>query len=106
MGSYISAPKCQSDYKVQINCSHNFNKTISNTFFAGNYTMGSVPPNPDIAGVGVGIPPSHVQIDNSVTCFQIISVFIAVTSFALALSILDVLWRIWRLCQTPDSASE
>lgn len=54
MGSYVSAVRCRSDYGADVPCLSNFN-TSNGTLFAGNYDKGNVPPNPDIAGIGVSI---------------------------------------------------
>lgn len=52
MGSYVSAVRCRSDYGADVACLSNFN-TTKGTLYAGNYEKGDVPPNPDIAGIGV-----------------------------------------------------
>lgn len=42
MGSYVSVVRCRSDYGMNITC----NGTVINL-------KGTVPPNPDVAGIGV-----------------------------------------------------
>lgn len=63
MGSYISMVRCQSDYGVHVICNNsNFNITNGDELRAGDYSFGTVPPNPDVAGIGVSFsqPFSHI----------------------------------------------
>lgn len=47
MGSYVSVVRCRSDYGMNITCN-------------GTVTKGTVPPNPDVAGIGVRFFPLEV----------------------------------------------
>lgn len=59
MGSYVSVLRCESHYGLNITCDGNFNATKeNNTLFAGDYPKGAVPGDPDVAGVGVSVPPT------------------------------------------------
>ncbi|KAI3320569.1 hypothetical protein HD806DRAFT_524605 [Xylariaceae sp. AK1471] len=83
MGAFVSIPECKSYYNITLNCSvldgHGnsvtFNGTWPEDVSLGGYTKGQFPGDPDIAGIGI------------------LGVFVAVTSFALVASILDVLWQ-------------
>lgn len=54
MGSYVSVARCQSDYGVNVTCTGNFD-VENGTLMAGNYSQGAVPPNLDVAGIGVSV---------------------------------------------------
>ncbi|KAI0381695.1 hypothetical protein F5Y04DRAFT_255081 [Hypomontagnella monticulosa] len=90
MGSYISKDTCLAQYNISMDCTvagHNTTdsngKIIVQAPFTriGNYTKGSFPGDPDIAGIGI------------------LGVFVAVTSFALALGVMSACWqmaKIWK----------
>ncbi|ORY58582.1 uncharacterized protein BCR38DRAFT_489496 [Pseudomassariella vexata] len=80
MGSYVSVPDCQSHYNITLDCNVVFTDNTNTSFLSlGGVTKGNFESDPDIGGVGI------------------LGVFIAVTSFALAISVLDVLWQIRKI---------
>ncbi|KAK3368844.1 hypothetical protein B0T24DRAFT_707000 [Lasiosphaeria ovina] len=72
MGAYVSAEVC-AHYNKTLNCVY---RNDTNPPSAGGINKGQIEPNPDVAGIGI------------------ISVFIGITSFALGLSAIDVLWTL------------
>ncbi|KAI0025952.1 hypothetical protein F4780DRAFT_789440 [Xylariomycetidae sp. FL0641] len=87
MAAFVSFSQCKSYYNATLDCrvTDGQNKTIQKFDYEwaktpnvtiGDYTRGTFPGDPDIAGVGV------------------LGSFVAVTSAALALSTADVIWQI------------
>ncbi|KAH8894890.1 hypothetical protein GQ53DRAFT_820558 [Thozetella sp. PMI_491] len=70
MGVFVSAPTCRQNYGVEVNCSSSQDPEI----YVGGLGKREFEGNPDIAGVGI------------------VSFFLALTSFALVVSLLDVIW--------------
>lgn len=61
MGIYISSLNCKELYNIDINCQilANGNETYPNSTIVGGLLRGQIPPDPDIAGIGVSeIPKS------------------------------------------------
>ncbi|KAI0121358.1 hypothetical protein BJ170DRAFT_588031 [Xylariales sp. AK1849] len=76
MGAYVSVPDCQAHYNVTLNCTLGTFDNATHKFESlGGITRGNFESDGDIAGIGVQ------------------GVFIGVTSFALALSIFDLVWQ-------------
>ncbi|KAK1706175.1 hypothetical protein BDP67DRAFT_569726 [Colletotrichum lupini] len=75
MGASISIAQCKSHYNTTVDCSVTPNDSGGFQTIAG-YERGEVPPEPDIAGTGI------------------VSVFIAVASFAFAIGVFDVIWTV------------
>ncbi|KAL0783350.1 hypothetical protein CaCOL14_001256 [Colletotrichum acutatum] len=73
MGASISIAQCKSHYNTTVDCSVTPDGSGGFQTIAG-YGRGEVPPEPDIAGIGI------------------VSVFIAVASFAFAIGVFDVTW--------------
>ncbi|KAK3367640.1 hypothetical protein B0H63DRAFT_455721 [Podospora didyma] len=93
MGAYVSIAECQSHYNLTINCTADFSSPNRSEHTIGGFGRYEVPADPDIAGVGI------------------VWTFIAVTSLALVLSIMDVLWMIakflnWKYQYPPDQVIE
>ncbi|KAI0010095.1 hypothetical protein F4779DRAFT_627406 [Xylariaceae sp. FL0662B] len=88
MGSYVSVPWCEAEYHVIPNCTvvgqitDVDGKNVTQPPYA---SIGEFQGDPDIAGIGI------------------LSVFVGVTGFAVALSFVDVAWqayKVWRLHRT------
>ncbi|KXH36431.1 hypothetical protein CSIM01_04946 [Colletotrichum simmondsii] len=75
MGASISIAQCKSHYNTTVDCSVTPNESGGFRTIAG-YERREVPPEPDIAGIGI------------------VSVFIAVASFAFAIGVFDVMWTV------------
>jgi len=50
MGAYVSIDECRSHYNKTVVCDFNFTSTPPNV---GGHDKGQVPPDADIAGIGV-----------------------------------------------------
>ncbi|KAK7457732.1 hypothetical protein Landi51_01865 [Colletotrichum acutatum] len=91
MGASISIAQCKSHYNTTVDCSVTPDGSGGFQTIAG-YGRGEVPPEPDIAGIGI------------------VSVFIAVASFAFAIGVFDVTWTMVKHCsrkhQRPRWASK
>ncbi|KAH9886374.1 hypothetical protein F4778DRAFT_479093 [Xylariomycetidae sp. FL2044] len=74
MGVSVSKQECLARFRVDINCNITFSDNNQTFESIGGFNRTEVPTDADIAGIGV------------------LGVFIAVTSFALVISILDGLW--------------
>ncbi|KAK0641829.1 hypothetical protein B0T16DRAFT_461858 [Cercophora newfieldiana] len=82
MGAYVSIPDCKSHYNITVNCDYFVtNLTNGEKPKIGGYGRREIPPDADVAGIGV------------------VSSFLATTSLALLLSIISIFWlmgkRIW-----------
>ncbi|CAJ2510623.1 Uu.00g062480.m01.CDS01 [Anthostomella pinea] len=85
MGAFASVPDCQAHYNITLNCQildESNNSTI-------DHFNGTWPANVSLGGVYKG----GFEGDADIAGVGILGVFVAVTSFALAASIGDVLWQ-------------
>ncbi|KAI1269672.1 hypothetical protein F5Y18DRAFT_422625 [Xylariaceae sp. FL1019] len=89
MGSYVSIPYCQAEYNITVDCSIRYENGTRIDSFDGNWPEGV-----QLGGVSKG----EFQGDSDIAGVGILGVFIAVTSFALAVSIVDVLWQVSKVC--------
>lgn len=95
MGAYVSTSECKRHYKIDINCKYNFTLPRSETFI-GDHLFGEVPADGDVAGIGVStVADEHCHSTIANHPAQIVSMFVGVTCFALVLSILDLVWRLF-----------
>lgn len=62
MGASISIAQCKSHYNTTVDCSVTPNDSGGFQTIAG-YERGEVPPEPDIAGIGVRIAATHCLFD-------------------------------------------
>ncbi|KAI0161595.1 hypothetical protein GGR57DRAFT_363034 [Xylariaceae sp. FL1272] len=97
MGAYVSTQDCQSHYNITVECAirysngtaiENFDGNWPEDVIIGNVTKGEFQGNSDIAGVGI------------------LGVFLAVTSMALAVSLVDVAWQAMKIWHRRRSAPE
>ncbi|KAH6686430.1 hypothetical protein F5X68DRAFT_276446 [Plectosphaerella plurivora] len=78
MGAYVSTQECRRQFKIEVDCSFDFNSTTAKNHI-GSHKHGEVPADPDVAGIGI------------------IFMFVAVTSLALLVSLADLAWRFFKL---------
>ncbi|CCF33512.1 hypothetical protein CH063_00986 [Colletotrichum higginsianum] len=76
----IAKNRCKWHYNTIVNCDYDLNSDS-----IGGYSRGQVPPEPDIAGIGI------------------VAVFIAVTSFAVLMGVFDALWILLKKCRSRRS---